>query len=226
MINLDFTLSILYAVKITLGVSILALCVGLCLGLLGAFCEKQNTFLGLIFKTWHLLVRGLPEIFTIFVIYFGATLVLSKVFGHYVGVSAFESGVLALGLIFGAYSSQIILAALKAIPKGQKESAQVLGLSHWQLNKNIILPQMWKLAWPGLFNLWLVLLKDSSIVSLIGLHDILDKAHIAASETFQPFTYYCIAAGLYLILTYLSQIIGKIIKSGLKLEVGHVSAID
>lgn len=211
-VDLGFYLNILKALKITLGVSFFALGLGLLLGLIGAMGEQSRSSFGRLFMLWHLLVRGLPELFALFFIYYGGTILLSKIAGHYVNVNAFMSGVLAMGIIFGAYASQIFIAAYKAIPVGEINAAQSLGLNRHQKLAKIILPQLWQHARPGLMNLWLVLLKESSLVSLIGLNDMMNAAHVAASETFKPFTFYLFVGAIYLTLTALSIGVGKFYK--------------
>ncbi len=120
-------------------------------------------------------------------------------------VNAFIAGVISLGLIFAAYATQTLRGAFLALHKGQKEAAQALGLSSRRTFSHILFPQAWQIALPGLTNLWLVLLKDSALISLLGLSDLMFKAQIASSSTHQPFKFYFTAAIIFLILTSLSQ---------------------
>jgi arginine transport system permease protein len=203
-----YYLNILLASKTTLGVAFSALLVGLLLALVLALAEFGPKWLAAPIKGWGILIRGLPEIFVLFVCYYGITQLLTHLMKHYVDVSAFQSGVIALSLIFSAYATQVFIAAFSAIPKEELLAGKALGMSSTTIIFSIVLPQLFRHALPGLLNLWLVLLKDSSIVSLIGLHDIMNTAHLAASETFQPFNYYVFAGVIYLILTYLSTSLG------------------
>jgi ABC-type arginine transport system permease subunit len=130
---------------------------------------------------------------------------LTTVVGHYVNVSAFLAGTVGLALIFGSYASQVFRGAFLAIPLGQGEAARALGLNRRQVFAHILLPQAWRHALPGLSNLWLVLLKDTALVSLIGLADLMNKSQVAASTTHQPFVFFLTAALLYLIMTSISQ---------------------
>lgn len=212
-----YYLNIATAAKVTLSISLASLAVGLLLALLFTLAEFAPKWLAAPIKGWCMLVRGLPEIFVLFVCYYGITALLTKVMKHYVDVSAFQSGVIALSLIFSAYASQIFIAAFNAIPKEEILAGRALGLSSVSIILSIVLPQMFRHALPGLINLWLVLLKDSSIVSLIGLNDIMNTAHVAASETFQPFNYYLFAGVLYLILTYASTLVGNKLEKHLAL---------
>ena len=197
---------ILAGAWLTLTLALCALSLGLALGLLAALAESRSWPLARYLATGLItLIRGLPELLVIFIIYFGGTLVLSKLLGHYVNVSAFIAGTVALALLFAAYASQVFRGALGAIPHTQIESAQALGLTAAQVFRRIVLPQAWRHALPGLGNLWLVLLKDTALISLIGLPDLMGKAQVAASATHQPFVYYLLAALLYLMMTGLSQ---------------------
>ena len=192
----------------TLEVSLSALVLGMLLAVLGALIELSSfRSLKVVVSSVTSLVRGLPELLVLFALYFGGSILLSKVLGHSAQVSAFVSGVLALGLIFASYAVQTLRGAFLAIPRGQIEAGKAIGLSGWLIFKNILLPQAWRHALPGLGNLWLVLLKDSALVSLIGLGDLMNKAQLAASTTREPFKFYCAAALLFLLLTSVSQVL-------------------
>lgn len=191
----------------TLQVAVCALVLGLILGLIGAVAEFSR-LPAVRFLTLGLIsiIRGVPELVVIFFVYFGGTALLSALAGHYVSVSAFAAGVTALALLFGSYASQTFRGAFLAVPVGQTEAARALGLKHRQIFFHVQLPQAWRHALPGLGNLWLVLLKDTALVSLIGLADLMNKAQLASSSTHQPFTFFFVAALFYLFLTSVSQI--------------------
>lgn len=206
--QLGFILQIILGTIITIKLALCALLFGLVIGLLGALLETiPQVWLRYLAASFIFIIRGLPELLVLFFIYFGTTVLLSSLLNHYVDVSAFAAGVIALGLIFGAYASQVFRGAFLAIERGQIEAGQAMGFSRWQIFSHIQLPQAWRHAIPGLGNLWLVLLKDTAIVSLIGLSDMMNQAKIAASTTHQPFTFYFIVAGIYLVITSLSQTI-------------------
>jgi arginine transport system permease protein len=197
----------LHGAEITLAVSFCALLVGMIVGLFFTLGESAPWLaIRALFVCITTLLRGLPELLVMFTIYFGSTILLTSLMGHYVNVNAFISGVIALGLIFAAYAAQTLRGAYQTIPKGQFESAVALGLNHSYILRRIMLPQLWRFALPGLSNLWLVLLKDSALVSLIGLTDIMMIAHNASAATSQPFNFYCIAGLIYLVFTSLSQL--------------------
>lgn len=150
--------------------------------------------------------RGLPEIVVLFFCYFGGAIILTKIWGHYVGINAFIAGTISLGMIFAAYAAQVFRGAFYQIPEGQFAAAYAIGLSKSQTLRTIILPQIIHHAKPGLGNLWISLLKDSSLVSLLGLADVMNNINLAASQTHQPFLFYSTAAIIYLILTTLSKL--------------------
>ena len=114
-------------------------------------------------------------------------------------------GIIALSILYAVYASQTLRGAFKAIPNGQKQAAQVLGLSKFRTFTRIIMPQMWRHALPGLGNQWLVLLKDTALVSLITVNDIMMQTRSIIGYTREPFTWYLIAAIIYLVISLFSQ---------------------
>jgi arginine transport system permease protein len=157
------------------------------------------------------IVRGLPEILVVLFIYFGSTQVLFMITGDFIEVSPFLSGVVALSLIFASYASQTIRGALKAVSKGQREAASALGISQSRSFFRIVLPQAVRHALPGLTNQWLVLLKDTALVSLIGVTDLLKQAQLTSAATHEAFTWYATAAAIYLVITLITQRLVKVI---------------
>lgn len=186
---------------------LVSLLVGLIFGLIGVAAKSSRfAILRFIANAYTTIVRGIPEV--VFVLFFYsalslAWLALRKSLGYtgYSEVSAFWFGVFALAFMFGAYATEVFRMALQEIPKGQWEAAQSIGMRPNQIFFRIILPQMWAVALPGLGNLTLVLLKDTALVSLIGLHDLMFYAKGAAQTTQKPFTFYLVAAFIYLCLT-------------------------
>lgn len=201
-----FFLQLFFGTIVTLKVAICAAFLGTLLGLQGAMLESiPNRWLRYLATSIIFIIRGLPELLVLFFIYFGMTAILSHVFHRYVDISPFIAAVMALSLIFGAYAAKVFRGAFLAIDHGQLEAANALGFSDWQSFKRVKLPQAWRHALPGLGNLWLVLLKDTAIVMLIGLSDLMGQAKIAASTTHQPFVFYLVAALIYLLITSASQ---------------------
>lgn len=187
---------------ITLKLAFTSLFFGLILGLIGAAAKLSPIrSLRWIATTYTTLIRGIPELLLVLIIYFGTTEILLRVFDQYIEISAFAAGVTALSIAFGAYATEVFRSALQEIPKGQRESAMAMGLNRWQTFTRILMPQLWRIAIPGLGNLFLVLLKDTALVSVIGLDDLMRQAYVAAGFTKLPFTFYLAAACIYLLLT-------------------------
>ncbi|MFJ3482620.1 ABC transporter permease [Pseudomonas sp. NPDC090202] len=195
----------------TLQLALSALCLGLILGLLGALAKTSpNRALQWLGGTYSTLVRGVPELLWVLLIYFGtvnAMRAIGQLFGlSNFSLSAFAAGVIALGLCFGAYATEVFRGAMLSIPKGHREAGLALGLSRPRIFIKLVLPQMWRIALPGLGNLFMILMKDTALVSVIGLEEVMRHAQIAVTATKQPFTFYMVAALMYLAMTALSMV--------------------
>ena len=201
----DFLSLMFTAALMTLGLAVCSLILGLFLSLIFAALEA-NRFVGKPTAVLIALLRGLPEILVVLLVYFGSTELVEMLTGEYIEFGAFGCGVFALSLIFAAYASQTLRGAIQAIPKGQWESGAALGLSKSYTFIHIVMPQVWRHALPGLSNQWLVLLKDTALVSLIGVDDLMRQADLINTNTHQPFTWYGIAALIYLAVTLISQV--------------------
>ena len=119
-------------------------------------------------------------------------------------ISPFLAGLIALSLVISAYGSEVVRAALKAVGRGQTEAAQSLGLSRAKTFRLVVLPQLWRHAIPGFGNLWVILLKDTSLVSIIALSDLVHVAALAINTTREPFFFYLVIGAIYLLLVALS----------------------
>src|SRR5690606_7822458 len=125
-------------------------------------------------------------------------------FEQQIEINAFMAGMIALAEVFSSYSSEELLSAFRAIPKGRYEAGDSLGLHRSRTMILVILPQLVRIALPGLGNLWMILLKDTSYVSIIGLADIVRQTSIAARVSKEAFFFYFLACLLYLVLAVLS----------------------
>ncbi|UYM15344.1 arginine ABC transporter permease ArtQ [Endozoicomonas euniceicola] len=194
------------ATLMTLGLALSALGAGLILALVFALGELSR-FRPLAWLTALVvtILRGLPELLIIFFVYFGFTHAFFLLTDQFIELSPFTAGTIALSLIYSAYASQILRGAMLSVASGQKEAAKALGLTPPRTFFRIVLPQAWRHALPGLGNQWLVLLKDTALVALIGINDILRQAQLISVKTYEPFTWYCMAALIYLAITLLSQ---------------------
>lgn len=205
-----YALTLLEASWVTIQLSLASVTVGLVLAVLFAGGETSR-FRAIAWPTTALVtvLRGLPEILVVLFIFFGSTQILFLLTGDFIEVSPFLSGVIALSLIFAAYASQTLRGALKAVPNGQREAASALGISKSRAFFKIVLPQAVRHALPGLTNQWLVLLKDTALVSLIGVTDLLKQAQLTAAATHESFTWYACAAAVYLVITLITQRVVK-----------------
>lgn len=217
-------LPLLYATMTTLFLALTSLIVGLILAFLFTSMESCRLkpiawFTSLIVTT----VRSLPEILIVIAIYNGIPFLLLlldeleifiplgftnlqfQIRINDTNVSPITCGITALSLLYAAYASQTLRGAFKAIPIGQKQAAEALGLSKWRTLLRISIPQIWRHALPGLGNQWLVLLKDTALVSLIAINDIMKQTSAISLRTHNPFTWYLVAAGIYLIISLVSQ---------------------
>ena len=194
----------------TIQLALASLALGLVLGLLGALAKTSPySALRWIGGTYSTIVRGVPELLWVLLIYFG-TINLIRGLGELFGIanlalSPFAAGTIALGLCFGAYATEVFRGALLAIPKGHREAGLALGLGKRRIFLRLILPQMWRLALPGLGNLFMILMKDTALVSVIGLEEIMRHSQIGVTVTKEPFTFYMVAACIYLSLTVIAM---------------------
>ncbi|MFM4993234.1 arginine ABC transporter permease ArtQ [Aeromonas veronii] len=197
---------LLDAAWMTLGLALASLGGGMVLALAFSAAElsKKRALVWPV-ATLTTLIRGLPELLVVLFIYFGSTQVLFLLTGEYVEFSPFACGVLALSLLFASYATQTLRAALNAVPSGQRLAALALGLSKSHIFFRIVLPQAWRHALPGLGNQWLVLLKDTALVSLIGVNEMMRQAQMASASTYEPFTWYAAAALIYLAISLVSE---------------------
>jgi polar amino acid transport system permease protein len=197
---------------LTVELALASLLFGILLGLLAAAAKlSRNRLYRWLAQGYTEVVRGIPEMLVVLVVFFGASALLQGVaawfnYDDYIEVNAFGAGVFALALVFGAFSSEVFRGAFLAVPKGQLEAATACGMTSWQVFSRIRLPQMWRFAIPGLGNLWMVLLKDTSLISIIALDELLRWSKVAAETTKQPFTFYIVAATIYLLMTVFSDI--------------------
>ena len=200
-----FFVQFVHGLQVTVLVAAASGILGTLLGLFVAVIKLSQLRLPvLIGQAYTTIVRGLPELLVILVVYFGGTAAITAVTGRYVEISAFAAGVAALTVVFGAYCAEIFRGAIQSIPQGQTEAALSLGLASWQIWLLVILPQMIRVALPAFGNLWVSLLKDTSLISIVGLTDIMRVAFIGAGSMRAPLTFYLAASALYLAMTSLS----------------------
>jgi His/Glu/Gln/Arg/opine family amino acid ABC transporter permease subunit len=198
--------------EITIATGVAALFVALALGIAGALAKlSPRRWLRLLGTTYTVVVRGIPELVLMLLVYYGGTSLLEALMtlgggNGRVDINAFVAGTIVLGFVYGAYATEIFRAAFLAIPPGQIEAGFAFGLTRVQVLRRIRLPQAWRFALPGLGNLWLTLLKATSITSVIGLTELARQADLIKSPTHRPFTTFFAACLLYLAMTAVSDI--------------------
>lgn len=197
----------------TVAVAIGAFAVGLLFGSLAAAAKLSGGIVsGFLADLYTTVLRGVPELLVIYLLFFGGSRALTGVagvFGYtgYVELNAFAVSVLAVGLVSGAYSAEVIRGAVMAVPYGQIEAGRALGMSRRLLLRRVLVPQTLRFALPGLGNVWQATLKDSALVSVTALAELMRMAHLAAGSTRSPFLFYGLAMVLYLGLTSVSTIL-------------------
>jgi arginine/ornithine transport system permease protein len=218
--------SLLDGLRLTLGVALASLAVAVLLGLAGAAAKlSHSAFWRRSAALYTTLIRGVPDLVLMLLVFYGGQLAVNELapqlgIDDYVDIDPFVAGVATLGFIFGAYLTETFRGAILAIPRGQAEAGRAFGMTPLQVFRRIVLPQMVRLALPGFANNWLVLVKSTALVSVIGLTDMMQKAGQAAGATREPFTFYLAAAAGYLLITSVSVVVlhalGKRWSAGVK----------
>lgn len=202
--------SILQGALVSVAVALVSLCIAVILGLLVAAASlSSHRFLKYSAIGYTTILRGIPELVLMLLMFYGGTMglnyLLASAGSHAsVDINPFFAGVLTLGFVYGAYMGETFRGAILAIPAGQSEAARAFGMNERQTFTRIILPQMVRYALPGFSNNWLVLIKATALVSLIGLHDMTYLARQASAATRQPFIFLLFTGVLFLLLTSLS----------------------
>ncbi|GAA0782119.1 ABC transporter permease [Roseibium denhamense] len=203
--------TIAWGVFITVTLALATLPFGLVLGFIIALAKKsEEPSLRMAANVYTTIFRGLPELLTLFLVYFGISIAIRnglQLLGYdiYIEVNSFVAGMAALALVFSSYASEAFLSAFRGIPQGQYEGGYALGLTRFKTLRLVIFPQLVRLALPALGNLWLILLKETSLVSVIGLSDLVREAGIAARVTKEPFLFFGVACLIYLVLAMISS---------------------
>ncbi|NWF09851.1 ABC transporter permease subunit [Pseudomonas salomonii] len=201
---------LLQGVWVTLKLALLSLLLGLIFGLLGARAKLSRV------RAWRVsaqvyttLIRGVPDLVLMLLIFYGVQTGVSRltaVMGWaYLEIDPLTAGVLTLGYIYGAYFTETFRGALLAVPRGQAQAAKALGMKPSQSFIYITFPQMMRFALPGLGNNWMVLLKATALVSIIGLADLIKVAQVAGKSSQQLLSFLLLAGFIYLLLSSASN---------------------
>ena len=200
-----------FATAMTLTVAITAMLIGFLFAFIFTPLKiSKNKTLNFIANFYTTVVRGVPELLVIYLFFFGGTtavMYVAKIFGYegYIEINAVITGAFSIGIISGAYSTEVFRGAYLSIKRGQFEAGKVLGLKSNISFLKVILPQMLRLAIPNISNVWQITLKDTALISVTGLVEIMRQSYIAAGSTRDPLLFYSVAAALYLFLTFLSM---------------------
>ncbi len=191
---------------VTISLAVLSLGLATALGVLGAAAKLSR---GLLWRglsqVYTTIVRGVPDLVLILLIYFGGQRLVNQIGGAldlpYIEISKFWAGVAAIGFIYGAYLTETFRGAYQSVPRGQGEAAHALGLSRLATLWTVLAPQIARLALPGYGNVWLVLVKSTAVVSVIGLQDLVGLADKAGKATREPFLFFLAVIFVYLAIT-------------------------
>ncbi len=201
--------AILEGLILTLQVSVTSLAIACLFGLVGASAKLSGSrTLRIGADVYTTLIRGMPELVLMLLIFYGGQIAINRIADSqgwgYIDIPPFAAGVITVGFIFGAYLTETFRGAILAVPKGQSEAALSFGMTRAQVLRRVVLPQMIRHAIPGFSNNWLIMIKASALVSIIGLDDMIHRAGLASATTRAPFTFYCAVALIYLALTSIS----------------------
>lgn len=205
-----FALQLAYGTAVTVRLALTAMAVAIAIGVVGALAKQARGPARWLATGYTTLVRGLPELLVILLVYYGAIGVLNAVapwFGYdgYVELSPFVAGTVALAFNYGAYMTEVFRGALQTIPRGHIEAGTALGLRRGRIFRRIVLPQVWRVALPATGNIFMALMKDTALISVIGVEDLMRETSIAVAATQEPFTWYLAAAVVYLAMTALAS---------------------
>lgn len=204
--------AIMRGASITIAVGVVSIILGSIIGIACGLIKWARVVpLNFVVDGYTTVVRGVPELLIIYLLFFSSVEVVNKIttaFGYQglaSGGYAFVIAVITIGIISGAYSTEVVRGALASVPHGHIEAGHALGMSPWRIFRRIILPQMLRIAGPGMNNVWQITIKDTALVSVVGLAELMRVASVGAGSTRSPFLFYFIAALTYLLITLVSQ---------------------
>ncbi len=202
---------LLAAFLMTVAVSACGFCVGTIIGsLVAAMKLSRYAILRWLGDSYTTVLRGIPDLLVIYLFYFGGSAMLGSLgsivgYEGYIGMPAFITGTVALGVVSAAYQAEVFRGAYRSVSRGELEAATAVGMGLWLKLRRIVVPLVLRHAIPGLGNTWQLILKESALISVTGLVEILRQSQIAAGSTRKPFEFYLTAIILYLAITWISS---------------------
>ena len=192
---------------------------------IGIGIQSQNRIVQGIWRVYASIMTGVPSLLVIFLLYYGGSAMITAVIGKTrFEVTPFGAGLTALTIVYAAYVAELIQGAVRNLPRGQFEASRALGIKPFAMWWNVILPQVLRLAFPGLVNIWIIVLKDTPLVSLAGLNDLVANSKIAAGATKEPFVFFIVAALFFIAFSALTLRLANIAETRLSRGLARVSA--
>lgn len=204
-------LSLLFAAMMTIAVAATGFLLGGVIGALVAWGKiAGNLPVRVSADAYTTILRGIPDLLVIYLFYFGGSMALTGIFNlagqeGFVGVPPFAAGAAAIGVVSGAYQAEVFRGAFRVLSRGEIEAGKAAGMGRFLLFRRIIAPQVFRHALPGIGNVWQMALKESALISVTGLVELLRQSQIAAGSTRKPFVFYLIAGALFLVISWLSS---------------------
>ncbi|EEP90629.1 histidine ABC transporter permease HisQ [Yersinia kristensenii] len=195
---------------VTLELALCSVLLSVIIGLIGAGGKlSSNRLLSGLFECYTTLIRGVPDLVLMLLIFYGLQIVLNSITEslgfEQINIDPLSAGIITLGFIYGAYFTETFRGAYMAVPVGQIEAARAFGFSSSQIFRRIMFPAMMRYALPGIGNNWQVILKATALVSILGLNDVVKATQLAGKGTYQPFFFALVAGVVYLIFTTISN---------------------
>jgi len=213
--SMGFVQQLATGAMMTIQVAVCAYLLALAIGTFFALITLRPTLLArIIWLPYASIFTGVPSLLVGFLFYYGGSQIVAGLLspfgiGQRIEITPFMAAVAALGMVYGAYLADLIRSAIQNVPHGQFEAARVLLVPRSAIWLKVILPQMLRLALPGMTNMWIVVLKDTALISLIGLKEIMAYAKLASGVTKEPFVYYMLAACFFLVMTWLTYYVAR-----------------
>jgi len=201
----------------TLQIALGAYALGIVIGFAGALGKiNGSTPTRWLLEIYTTLIRAVPELVLILLLYYAGTGALNSLLDMMgyrpIDISGLVAGIVVLGIVQGAYATEVIRGAMLAVPRGQLEAASAFGMSRWQVLRRVTIPAMLPFALPGMSNLWLIVTKDTALLAVVGFSELALSTKQAAGATRAWFMFFLAAATLYLVVTLVSNLVFRLLE--------------